>query len=86
VVSDGIRIEQIVKRAQEIRCSRGGMFGYDLEDYLEAERELVERNRPDDFGVRKTAHAGLLPWDQDMSCQETFRTNQIIDARMNIAG
>jgi hypothetical protein len=81
-----MRIEQIVKRAQEIRRLRGGMFGYDLEDYIEAEWELVERNRPDDFRVGKTAHAGPLPWDQGRSCQETFRTNQIIDARTNIAG
>ena len=35
-------IVEILNRAYEIRRARGGLFGYDLEDWLQAERELVE--------------------------------------------
>lgn len=37
------RIEKLLNRAHEIHRSHGGLFGYDLEDWLQAERELVER-------------------------------------------
>ena len=40
--------EEVLNRAHEIHRSHGGMFGYDLEDWLQAERELDERNRRDD--------------------------------------
>jgi len=48
-VHHALRIEKLLNRAQEIHRSRGGLFGYDLEDWLEAERELAEKKRPRDF-------------------------------------
>jgi hypothetical protein len=46
-VSEAFQIENILNRAYEIHRARGGLFGYDLEDWLEAQRELAERNRVD---------------------------------------
>ena len=40
-VSEGIRIEEILHRAHQIHRDRGGLIGYDLEDWLQAERELI---------------------------------------------
>jgi hypothetical protein len=37
------RIEEIFRRAQEIHRERGGVFGYDFEDWLQAWGELPER-------------------------------------------
>ncbi len=34
--------EQIARRAYEIYLTRGGTHGYDIEDWLQAERELRE--------------------------------------------
>jgi hypothetical protein len=42
--SDGLKIDEILDRAQEIHRERGGMFGYDFEDWLEAWGELPERD------------------------------------------
>jgi hypothetical protein len=63
------RIEAVLKRAHEIQRSRGGLFGYDLDDWLQAEREFAGRDRVDDLQVEKPAHAGLLPWDQERNCE-----------------
>jgi len=41
---DGLRIDEILQRAQEIHRENGGMFGYDFEDWLEAWGELPERD------------------------------------------
>jgi hypothetical protein len=41
-VSEGVRIEEILHRAHQIHRARGGLIGYDLEDWLQAERELIE--------------------------------------------
>lgn len=38
------RNEEIARRAHEIFLARGGEHGHDLEDWLRAERELLERN------------------------------------------
>jgi Protein of unknown function (DUF2934) len=46
-VSEAWRIEQLLNRAHEIHRAHGGLFGYDLEDWLQAEREFVETNRSD---------------------------------------
>jgi hypothetical protein len=35
--------EQIAQRAYELHLARGTVDGYDLEDWLEAERQLTER-------------------------------------------
>jgi ribosome-binding protein aMBF1 (putative translation factor) len=37
---DGLTREQIATRAYEIYVARGGSHGYDIEDWLQAEREL----------------------------------------------
>jgi len=42
-VRESWRIEKLLNRAHEIHRSHGGLFGYDLEDWLQAERELAER-------------------------------------------
>jgi len=34
------KIEEILRRAQEINREHGGAFGYDFEDWLKAWREL----------------------------------------------
>ena len=34
------KIEEILRRAQEIHREQGGVFGYDFEDWLDAWREL----------------------------------------------
>jgi hypothetical protein len=41
--NDGLKIEEILRRAQEIHRERGGVFGYDFEDWLQAWGELPER-------------------------------------------
>jgi hypothetical protein len=37
---DRLKIEEILRRAQESHCEHGGVFGYDFEDWLQAWREL----------------------------------------------
>ncbi len=64
-VSEAFRIEEVLNRAHAIHRARGGLFGYDLEDWLQAERELAERNHADQFWVEETAHAESRPWDQE---------------------
>jgi hypothetical protein len=39
---DGLRIEEIRRRAQELHRESGGLIGYDFEDWLQAWRELAE--------------------------------------------
>ncbi len=39
----GATREEIARRAYEIYVSRGGTHGYDIEDWLQAERELRSR-------------------------------------------
>jgi len=71
-VGEALRIEKVLNLAHEIRRARGGLFGYDLEDWLQAERELAERNRPDHFQVEQTAHVEPLQWDQERNSQKCF--------------
>jgi hypothetical protein len=42
--NDGLKIEEILRRAQEIHRERGGVFGYNFEDWLQAWGELPERH------------------------------------------
>ena len=42
--NDGLRIDEILQRAQDIHREHGGMFGYDFEDWIEAWGELPERD------------------------------------------
>jgi hypothetical protein len=37
---DGLKIDDILRRAQEIHREHGGVFGYDFEDWLQAWEEL----------------------------------------------
>jgi hypothetical protein len=74
-VSDALRIEEVLNRAHEIHRAHGGLLGYDLEDWLQAERELIGRNRPDNFQVEETAHAEPLPWDRERNCQKCLGMN-----------
>ena len=46
--------EEIRKRAFEIHIEHGGIHGCDLEDWLQAERELQEKyNGSSDVGLKK---------------------------------
>jgi hypothetical protein len=46
--------EEIRKRAFEIHIERGGIHGCDLDDWMQAERELLERyTKSNDGGSRK---------------------------------
>ena len=74
-VSEAYRIEEVLDRAHEIHRARGGLFGYDLDDWLEAERELAGRNRADQFWVEETARAKSQPWDQVRNCEQCFGLN-----------
>lgn len=46
--------EEIRQRAFEIHIDRGGIHGCDLEDWLQAERELKERYSTSNDGSAKT--------------------------------
>ena len=69
-VGEAMHIQDVLGRAHEIHRSHGGLFGYDLEDWLEAERELADRNRPNDFQVDKTARAESPSLDQENDRQK----------------
>ena len=73
--TDAIQIERILNRAHEIHRAHGGLFGYDLEDWLQAERELFERNEPGNFQLEETINAQPLLLDQERDCQECFGLN-----------
>jgi Protein of unknown function (DUF2934) len=64
-VSEAFRIEEVLNRAHQIHRGHGGLFGYDLEDWLQAERELAERNRPDEFRVEDTGPAESRSWNRE---------------------
>ena len=44
---DGLRIEQILRRAYQIHREHGGMFGYDFEDWAQAWGELPAETGPE---------------------------------------
>jgi hypothetical protein len=74
-VSEAFRIEEVLNRAREIHRAHGGLIGYDLEDWLEAERELVERNRSDQFWDEETAHAESRSWDPERNSEQCLGLN-----------
>lgn len=39
-------IDDVLRRAYQIHRQHGGIFGYDLEDWLQAEREFAEAHGP----------------------------------------
>ncbi len=44
-VENARTIENLLRRAHEIHRQHGGILGYDLEDWLQAENELAEEHR-----------------------------------------
>ena len=44
-VENARTIENLLRRAHEIHREHGGILGYDLEDWLQAEKELGEEHR-----------------------------------------
>lgn len=61
--SEALRIEEVMIRAHEIHRARGGLIGYDLEDWLQAERELIEKNRSDNFQAEEARLVTLSLWE-----------------------
>ena len=56
-VREGLRIEEILHRAHQIHRARGGLIGYDLEDWLQAERDSIgEIDQP--FPIPETQSSG----------------------------
>ncbi len=53
--------ERIAKRAHEKFVARGGQHGYDLEDWLEAEREVVEEIKAEQKAEKKAPKAKKAP-------------------------
>lgn len=52
--SNGPSLAEIRERAFEIHIERGGIHGCDLDDWLQAERELQEKyNKSNDGGPKK---------------------------------
>ena len=45
--------EEIRQRAFEIHVERGGIYGCDLDDWLQAEREIQERHNRSNEGRKK---------------------------------
>lgn len=44
LVENARTIENLLRRAHEIHRQHGGILGYDLEDWLQAEKELAEEH------------------------------------------
>ena len=63
-------IAGVMNRAHEIHRAHGGLIGYDLEDWLEAEHELFEKNRPEDFQHEETVHEESIPHGQERNSQK----------------
>jgi hypothetical protein len=74
-VDEALQIEEVLNRAYEIRRAHGGLFGYDLEDWLQAERELAERNRTDKLRVAETAHEESKQSDQERNWNQCLGIN-----------
>ena len=51
--------EEIRKRAFEIHIERGGIYGFDLDDWLQAERELQQEPKNNKKGSTKTKFLGV---------------------------
>jgi hypothetical protein len=74
-VGEALQIEEVLNRAYEIRRAHGGLFGYDLEDWLQAERELAERNRTEKLRVEETTHAEPAPMDAERNWKQCMGIN-----------
>jgi hypothetical protein len=74
-VGEAMQIEEVLNRAYEIRRAHGGLFGYDLEDWLQAERELAERNRADKLRIEETAYEKSMPGHQERDRKQCLGIN-----------
>jgi|SRR5882762_10126319 len=74
-VGEALQIEEVLNRAYEIRRAHGGLFGYDLEDWLQAERELAERNRTDKLRIEETTHEESKQSDQERNWKQCMGIN-----------
>jgi len=74
-VHEASQIEEILNLAYEIHRSHGGLFGYDLEDWLQAQRELAGRNRADQFRVKETQRVDSAERNQERNCEQWFGPN-----------
>jgi hypothetical protein len=74
-VQEASQIEEILNRAYEIHRSHGGLFGYDLEDWLQAQRELAGRNRADQFRAEEKERAESVERNQERNCEQWFGLN-----------
>jgi len=64
------QIEEILNLAYQIHRSHGGLLGYDLEDWLQAQRELAGRNRADQFRVKETERVDSAERNQERNCEQ----------------
>jgi len=74
-VREASQIEEILNLAYEIHRSHGGLFGYDLEDWLQAHRELAGRNRATQARAKETARADTAERNQERNCEQWFGPN-----------
>ena len=74
-VGEALQIEEVLNRAYEIRRAHGGLFGYDLEDWLQAERELAERNRTEKPRVEETTRLEPAPMDAERNWKQCMGIN-----------
>jgi DUF2934 family protein len=70
-----MQIEMVLNRAHAIHRAHGGLFGYDLEDWLQAERELFQRNEPGAFRLEDATSAQPFLMDQERDREKCFGKN-----------
>jgi hypothetical protein len=64
-VNEAVKIEEILRRAKEIHRERGGVFGYDLNDWLQAWDELPRARAEANGGGSKGARRERPAKSQD---------------------
>jgi hypothetical protein len=74
-VDEALQIEEVLNRAYEIRRAHGGLFGYDLEDWLQAEREVTERNPTDKSRVEETEHVASTLGNHERNWKQCLGIN-----------
>lgn len=73
-VRHGFQIAEVLNRAYEIRRARGGFFGYNLQDWLQAEREIASGDHANSRG-EETTGAGSLCENDANNCEKCFGLN-----------
>jgi len=74
-IGEALQIEEVLNRAYQIRRAHGGLFGYDLEDWLQAERELAERNRTNKLEVEEITHEESKQSHQERNWKQCMGIN-----------